>query len=403
MFDLIVLGGGAAGIFASLAAIEACPTAKVAVLEKTAVLLAKVRISGGGRCNVTHACFDPIALSKNYPRGNKELVGPFHRFQPLNTIEWFESKGVKLKTEADGRMFPITDRSETIIDALLEQAKKAGIEIYLKERIESVSKRASGFTIISKEGKTFSCKKLLLATGSSADGYLIAQQCGHSLQNPVPSLFTFNVPTSPLKELSGISFEKVRIEIKDTPFSQTGPFLITHFGFSGPAAIKLSAWAARFLFEKNYHAELVVNWLPELTAEEIFKKLTDLKLSSGQKKLFNENLFRLPKSFWHLFLDLLGESFKKKILDISLKDLRALANKLHADSYHIEGKTTHKEEFVTCGGVHLKEVNFKTLESKITPGLFFAGEILDIDGITGGFNFQSAWTTGYIAGTSSTI
>ncbi len=400
MYELIVIGGGAAGIFAAIAAKEARREARVALLEKSAVLLAKVRISGGGRCNVTHACFDPHALTQNYPRGSKELLGPFHRFQARDTMDWFESRGVKLKAEADGRIFPETNRSETIIDCLLSHAKELGIEIYLKERIQSVSKMEEGFEIQCRERK-FSCRSLLLATGSSSEGYKIAEQFGHTIVNPVPSLFTFNVPSSPLKELSGISFEKVQVQIKGAPLLQTGPLLITHFGFSGPAPLKLSAWAARYLFEKEYHVDLIINWLPQFSKQEIFKQLAEIKKSSGTKKLLSENIFKFPKSFWHLFLDLLGENFKKRINEISQKDLQLLADKLHEDCYQVEGKTTHKEEFVTCGGVALKEVHFKTLESKICPHLFFAGEILDIDGVTGGFNFQNAWTTGFIAGTSS--
>lgn len=343
-YDLIVVGGGAAGVFAAIHAKEANPDAKVLLLEKTAVPLAKVKISGGGRCNVTHSCFDPKILIQNYPRGGRELLGPFHRFQPRDTIDWFESKGVKLKTESDGRIFPTTDRSETIIECLLSHARKIGVEILLIQKVQTISK---GFEIVLKD-KTLTCRKLLLATGSNAEGFAWATSFGHSIQKPVPSLFTFNVPSSPLLELSGISVQKGKLQIG--PFSQTGPLLLTHFGFSGPAALKLSAWAARYLYEKEYRTQLVIDWLPE------------------------ENIFA-----------------KKLAKALSTHNLRA-------DPYQIEGKTTNKEEFVTCGGVTLKEVDFRTMESKICPGLYFAGEILDIDGVTGGFNFQSAWTTGFISG-----
>ncbi len=325
--ELIVIGGGAAGVFGAISAKEANPHREVVLLEKSAVLLAKVKVSGGGRCNVTHACFDPKLLVKNYPRGEKELLGPFHKFGPKETIEWFASRGVKLKTEKDGRMFPVTDSSETIISCLLNTAKKLGVEIRTRQKIENVEE--------------FKGKKLLLATGSSPDGYRWAKAFGHTIQSPVPSLFTFNVPTSPLKELSGVVVANVEVSVG--PFSQTGPLLITHFGFSGPVIIKLSAWAARYLHEKNYNTDFTIYWPEEL-----------------------------PKSL------------------LKIKDLPTV--------YRIEGKTTNKEEFVTCGGVTLKEVDFRTMESKIHPGLHFAGEILDIDGVTGGFNFQNAWTTGKLAG-----
>ncbi len=391
MYDLVVIGGGAAGIFAAIAAKQANSDAKVALLEKSAVLLAKVRVSGGGRCNVTHACFDPSQLIQNYPRGSNELRGPFHRFQPKDTIHWFEVRGVALKTESDGRIFPVSNSSETIIDCLLSEAKKLGVEIFLRQRIEKISKTESGFEV-----GPFSTRRLILATGSSLEGHKWAEQLGHSIQPPVPSLFTFNVPTSPLQSLSGISVDSVELKLKGSSLSQKGPLLITHFGFSGPAALKLSAWGARFLYEHAYKVELMINWLPELTEPKIFETLIQLKKSTPHKTLLSENVFRLPKNLWKTLL-----SDEKRLNDYSLKELQAFAHKLHSDIYQVEGKTTHKEEFVTCGGITLKEVNFKTMESKICSGLFFAGEILDIDGVTGGFNFQNAWTTGFIAGASA--
>ncbi len=384
--DYLIIGGGAAGIFAAIEAKRTHPKASVLLLEKSAVLLSKVRISGGGRCNVTHACFDPLLLSKNYPRGGKELIGPFHRFGPRDTVEWFESRGVKLKTESDGRMFPTTDSSETIIHCLLDEAKKLGVEIALRQKVEQIVKRDKGFLVNEIVTGT-----LLLATGSSPQGYEWARQLGHTIQEPIPSLFTFNVPSSPLLDLGGVSLI-AELKIGGTQLIQTGPLLLTHFGFSGPAAIKLSAWAARELHAKNYQVDLIVNWLPKHNIEELYQALVELKVSSPQRNLTTENLFNLPKNLWKRFTD------DRKIKDISNKDLRKLAEKLHADVYKVEGKTTNKEEFVTCGGVTLSEVNFQTMESKICPGLFFAGEILNIDGVTGGFNFQNAWTTGFIAG-----
>jgi predicted Rossmann fold flavoprotein len=389
MCDLIVIGGGAAGFFAALSAKSANPHAKVALLERSAVLLAKVKISGGGRCNVTHACFDPALLVQNYPRGSQELRGPFHRFQPRDTIHWFESRGVSLKAEKDGRVFPISDRSESIIECLLSEAHKLGVEIHLRQRLEAITKTEMGFTVGS-----FSCKRLILATGSSAEGHKWAEALGHSIQKPVPSLFTFNVPDSPLKELSGISVDEVELHIVGSSLTQKGPLLITHFGFSGPAALKLSAWGARFLHEQQYRVELAINWLPHLTAEQIFEQLSQLKKTAPQKPL--SNLFNLPKNLWRQLVN-----DERRLNDFSVKELQVLAQKLHRDVYQVDGKTTHKEEFVTCGGVTLREVNFKTMESKMCPGLYFAGEILDIDGVTGGFNFQNAWTTGYIAGSTA--
>ncbi|MDX8430409.1 MAG: NAD(P)/FAD-dependent oxidoreductase [Candidatus Algichlamydia australiensis] len=377
-YDLIILGGGAAGIFA---ACHAAKFARVLVVEKTAQLLSKVRISGGGRCNVTHSCFDPRELTQNYPRGSKELLGPFHKFGPQETIDWFSSRGVKLKTEKDGRMFPVTNSSETIINCLLKEAETLGVEIRTRTRIQSITKTENGFQL-----DNLHTKKLLLATGSSFQGHNFAKSLGHTIIDPVPSLFTFNVPNSPLKELSGIS---VPAKLTLDHFTQTGPLLITHFGFSGPAALKLSAFAARHLAEKKYCTPLTINWLPNFSPEQI-------KNANPKKLLSSENL--LPKSLWKTLIGPIGE---KKIATLSNQEIGQLTKKLQADTYQVEGKTTNKEEFVTCGGIPLREVNFKTMESKICPGLHFAGEILDIDGVTGGFNFQNAWTTSFLAGTKT--
>ena len=378
-YDGIIVGGGAAGFFAALAAKKSCPAARIAVLEKTAVLLSKVRVSGGGRCNVTHSCFDPVALSKNYPRGQKELIGPFHRFQPKDTVEWFESRGVPLKTETDGRMFPVADTSEAIISCLVNEAKNLGVDILLRQKIEKIAKEDDLFLLTVNGEVSFRAKKVILASGSSLEGHRFAEALGHTIQMPVPSLFTFNVPEFPLKELSGISFEKVKVSISDTSFSYEGPLLITHFGFSGPAVLKLSAWAARYLHEKQYNVDLVIQWVPK-TIESILAELRSLKEEKPNRTLVLENPFAFPKNFWKL---LLSDLSTKRLNDISLQELRRLAQKLYSDVYKVQGKTTHKEEFVTCGGVSLKEVHFKTMESKCSPGLFFAGEILDIDGITG--------------------
>jgi predicted Rossmann fold flavoprotein len=394
IYDLGVLGGGAAGIFGAIAAKEAAPHLQVVLFEKSGVLLSKVRVSGGGRCNVTHACFDPKKLIQHYPRGGRELLGPLHRFQPKDTIAWFEERGVKLKTEEDGRIFPVTDSSETIIRCLLTEAQKLGVEIYTHKRPQMVSKAEEGFRLEFPE--PLLCKNLLLATGSSKEGYAWATSLGHSIQEPVPSLFTLNVPTSPLKELSGVAVDPVRLRIAETSLVQEGALLITHFGFSGPAALKLSAWGARAFYEKAYNVDLYVHWVPLFSEEEVFQKLLRCKREEAHKNLLADNPFSLPKNLWRVLV----ASEEKRLADVSHAQLKGLAAKLCADRYRVEGKTTHKEEFVTCGGVALKEVDFKTMQSKICPDLFFAGEILDIDGVTGGFNFQNAWTTAYIAGAS---
>lgn len=398
-FDVIIIGGGAAGIFSAVQAKAFSPEATVLVIEKTAVVLAKVKVSGGGRCNVTHSCFDPRALSQNYPRGHKELIGPFHGFQPSDTIAWFEERGIALKTEEDGRIFPTTDSSQTIINCLLTEARDLGVEIRLRQKISDVKRIDSQFHLTTQDGTILVAKKLILATGSSPDGHRWAEELGHTIQSPVPSLFTFNVPSSPLTHLSGIAQNPVELQIAQTSFKQTGPLLITHFGFSGPAAIKLSAWGARLLHEKQYRVELLINWLPNLTREEITAKILKLKAQYPQKILLGENLFYLPKNLWKAFLDRCNVG-ERRLNDISSQAVQQLTNLLNRDSFAVEGKTTHKEEFVTCGGVDLKEVDFKTMQSKICPGLFFAGEILDIDGVTGGFNFQNAWTTGFLSGRS---
>lgn len=392
MRDLMVIGGGAAGIFAALAAKENSPTSNVLVLEKSAVLLSKVRVSGGGRCNVTHACFDPKRLVENYPRGQRELLGPFHFFQPRDTVEWFEKRGVYLKTESDGRMFPVTDSSSTIIDCLLNEAERLQIPILLRQKILSICKGVNYYEILFPEGKKLHTKKLVLATGSSKEGYEWASQLGHRVNEPVPSLFTFNIPYSPLSTLSGISVDPVEVTLPEAKLSQKGPLLITHFGLSGPAVLKLSAWGARFLHRCHYKTEVILNWLPDQTEEQLYQVLKETKEEFPQKLLSVANPFYLPKNLWKAFTE------DQKLISLPDKNLRKLAAKLHRDIYHIEGKTTHKEEFVTCGGVSLSEIDFKTMESKLSSGLFFAGEILDIDGVTGGFNFQNAWTTASLVG-----
>ena len=399
---IVVVGGGAAGFFAAITAKENNPDASVVLLEKTSQQLAKVRISGGGRCNVTHACFDPLLLTKNYPRGNKALIGPFHKFQPRDTIEWFESRGVELKTEADGRMFPASNTSQSIITCLMNEAEKNGVVIRLKQRLQEVSKANDLFQVILASGETLTCERLLIATGNSSEGHALAKSLGHSIHSPVPSLFTFNCPTSPLLDLSGIVVPNVEISVAGSSLMTTGPLLLTHWGFSGPAALKLSAWSARLLHEKEYRVSLTINWLPAHTLEALQTTLLNGRKERPQNNLCKENPFTLPKNLWNRLLELQGfrQGFQegRKVGELSNDDIQRLVQKLHGDSYEVNGKTTNKEEFVTCGGVDLDEVHFKTMESRICPGLFFAGEVLDIDAVTGGFNFQNAWTTGWLAG-----
>lgn len=364
MKNRIVIGGGAAGYFGAITKKSLYPDCKVTLLESSLKPLSKVRISGGGRCNVTHDCFDPHLLVKNYPRGSKELLGPFTRFGPKETWEWFSSRGVPLKVEKDGRVFPVSDSSQSIIDALQGEAKRVGVEIVLGTKVESVEKRGDLFVVKTKEG-LFEAEEVLLATGSQPIGYQIAKSFGHTIIDPVPSLFTFNVPASPLLELSGASAAPV--DLKLGKFVRSGPILLTHWGFSGPAVLALSAFAARYLNECGYQADLYIDWSK---AEALPKKLYKaLLLKAGLEK---EPVSKGERERFHQVL--------------------------HKDHYRIDGKSTHKEEFVTAGGVALKEVDFRTMESRLVNGLYFAGEVLDIDAITGGFNFQAAWTTGYISG-----
>lgn len=397
-FTIIIAGGGAAGFFAALAAKEANPDIRVLLLEKTGSLLSKVKVSGGGRCNVTHACFDPKVLVQNYPRGSRELIGPFTRFQPRDTIQWFESRGVHLKVEPDGRMFPVTDNSGTIIDCLLKEARKLNIEIQTKQRIEHIQKKDAGFQVSLASGEILDCQHILLAAGSSPQGHELAKTLGHTVQEPVPSLFTFNVPSSPLKDLAGISVEKATLHLEGTRLEQTGPLLITHWGFSGPAALKLSAWAARILHGLNYQAKLNIDWLPDAAKETIMEVLHKLRKEFPGHHLQNKNPFGLPKNLWKRLIELAGIDESKRLSEIGNEAFAHLCNRLKSDQYQVDGKTTYKEEFVTCGGVTLSEIDFKTMESRLCKGLFFAGEILDIDAVTGGFNFQNAWTTGWLAG-----
>lgn len=387
MLPIVCIGGGAAGVFAAIHAAKNHPDCQVILLEKSKVLLSKVKISGGGRCNVTHNQFDVKRLVQNYPRGSKALIGPFHRFQPKDTMKWFEDLGVSLKVEPDGRVFPVSNSSQTIIDTLMQALKDYKVEVRTLASVKRVEKETDHFILHLSDDTFIEAKSLLLATGSSKEGYEMAQSFSHTIVDPIPSLFTFNVPNDNLGDISGVSVEDVNIHIENTSFTQRGPLLITHFGFSGPAVLKLSAFAARWLHENNYQFTIKINWIPEYTRKELIERLIEAK----EKNLPYNWISPLSKSLFAKLTPI------KKLTHLSSKEIMQLAEKLQSDAYVVSGKTTNKQEFVTAGGVALDEVDFKTMQSKKEKGLFFAGEILDIDGITGGFNFQNAWTTAFIA------
>lgn len=401
---IAAVGGGAAGFFGAISAVTQNPSAKVVLFEAAGQPLRKVKISGGGRCNVTHNCFDPVELVKGYPRGAKELLGPFTHFGPKETVEWFEKEGVRLKTEADGRMFPVTDKSETVVDCLVQAAQKRGVQLRLGAKVKNivvVGRDVPEFEIELGNGSKEKIDRVLLATGGSPAGHRFAAALGHTIIPCVPSLFTFNVKDERIQGLAGISFDKVFLTLSDNKgnhLEQDGPMLITHWGLSGPSVLKLSAWGARMLSACNYQAALTVNFLPDLKADEISKKLADFKLQNGKKRVGSEKLFSIPARYWGRLVHAAGIAEETVWSSISKKQMNALVTELSAARFAVLGKGIFKEEFVTAGGVSLKEVDFKTMQSRVCPGLFLAGEILDIDGVTGGFNFQSAWTTGWIAG-----
>ena len=403
---IIVAGGGAAGIFAAITCAAAAPESDVTVLEKGPQFLSKVRISGGGRCNVTHACFEMAELAIRYPRGAHPLLGPFQIFQARDTVAWFEARGVKLKTEKDGRMFPLSDSSQTIIDCLLREARRAGVKLLANRGLERVVRRAQGgFELGLADRETLVCDRLLLATGGCrglAAGHL-AVSLGHALEPPVPSLFTFHVTTPWLRELAGISVESVEASVPDTKLKERGALLITHWGVSGPVILRLSAWGARALHSLTYEFPLQLNWLPDQSAEAIAAQLQSRRQSEAARLIVNTPLPSLPSRLWEKLVLAAGIAPDTRWAGLSRPAQHHLAQQLLRTQLPVSGKSLNKEEFVTCGGVRLSEVNFKTMESRICPGLFFAGELLDIDGITGGFNFQAAWTTGWIAGNTMAL
>ncbi len=367
------------------------------LLEKTAQFLGKVKISGGGRCNVTHSCFDPRELTTRYPRGERALLAPYQLFQASDTVAWFESRGVKLKTEKDGRMFPVTDSSQTIIDCLMHAAKSAGVKLRANCGVASVTQ---GFNLTLTNGETMTCDRLLLATGgcrAAAAGEL-AVSLGHTLVPPVPSLFTFHIETPWIRELAGVSLESVVATVPETKLRERGPVLLTHWGLSGPVILRLSAWGARVLQELDYKFSLHLNWLPDFTAEKISQELLARQKNQPAKLVVNAPIAPITARLWEQLVIAAGISRETRWADLSRSAQHNFIQHLIRTELQVTGKSLNKDEFVTCGGVRLNEVNFKTMESRICPGLYFAGELLDIDGITGGFNFQAAWTTGWIAG-----
>ena len=393
-FDIIIVGGGAAGFFTAISIVEKNPKMKVAILERGAEVLNKVRISGGGRCNVTHACFEPNELVKFYPRGEKELRGPFHQFGSGDTIEWFEKHGVELKIEADGRMFPVSNSSQTIIDCFLKATQKLGIAVLTGQSVQSIFKKDTLWKI-ETQNEHYLTEKLVLATGSNPKIWEMLQTFGHAVVSPVPSLFTFNIKDSRIKELPGVAAHAT-VKVKDTKLSSTGPLLITHWGMSGPAILKLSAWGARILNDKNYQFTIFINWLNDAEKDDIEKKLKDLKQEHAKKSVSKKSPFEITNRLWESLVLASGIEAETKWADLSKIQLQNLANQLTNGTFQVNGKSTFKEEFVTAGGIDLKEINFKTMESKLHENLYFAGEIVNIDAITGGFNFQNAWTSGFI-------
>ena len=424
---VIVVGGGAAGFFAAITCAEAAPEAEVTILERGPQFLSKVRISGGGRCNVTHACFDARELTARFPRGAHALLAPFKNFQASDTVAWFAARGVKLKTEADGRMFPVSDSSQTIIDCLMNAAKAAGVRLRLNAGVERVTKLPNGkFALMlgrvgsplpavvtrvndgaqrtarptEKSGETFDCDRLLLATGgcrAAAAGQL-AVSLGHTLETPVPSLFTFHIATPWLRPLAGISVESVEASVPGAKLRERGALLVTHWGLSGPAILRLSAWGARELHGFNYRFPLQVNWLPHLRAEAIAAELKSRRETQPARLVVNVPVTPLPLRLWEQLVLAAGIPRDTRWAALSRTAQHRLVQQLIRTELPVTGKSLNKDEFVTCGGVRLGEINFKTMERRICPGLHFAGELLDIDGITGGFNFQAAWTTGWLAG-----
>ncbi len=415
MLDVIIVGGGAAGFYAAIQMAELSPELNIAIFERGKTVLSKVKVSGGGRCNVTHGEFSPKELATNYPRGEKELLGPFHKHAPMDVMSFFEERGVPLKIEEDGRVFPKSDSSQSIINCLVGEAERLGVQVLKNSAVKAISKTEEGWQVTTMN-KHYQTKKLMLATGSNPKIWKQLENLGHHIVSPVPSLFTFNINDERLKGIQGISTyasvevmpkktfntDKKSLNLKskikeDAVLYADGPLLITHWGLSGPAILKLSAWGANLLHDYNYSFRIKVNWLPEYSTESMQAYLKELKEVEAKKTVMRTNVTELPRRLWKRLVEAADIEPDERWADMSKEQLQALAGQLTASSFKVEGKSTFKEEFVTAGGVDLKEINFKTFESKLHPNLYFAGEIINVDAITGGFNFQNAWTGAYIA------
>ena len=396
---LIVIGGGAAGFFCAINAARMNRSLKVTIIEKSNKLLSKVKVSGGGRCNVTHACFDIAEMSKRYPRGRHFVKKTFHQFFTTDIISWFEERGVKLKTEEDGRMFPVTDSSQTIINCLVQEANKFGVGILMNREVKKIEKQLSTFNLQLSTGENISANFVCVASGGYPKSSMFdwLRESGHTIEEPVPSLFTFNLPNHPITKLMGVSVENAKVKIQKSKLEEAGPLLITHWGLSGPAVLRLSAWGARELKIMNYEIRIIINWLSDYNEENLRKRFQELRDSNASQKVINKNSFGLPSRLWEFLAEQSGIKSEWRWADLPSVIQNKFIKNLCSYECEVKGKTTFKEEFVTAGGIKLNEVDASTMMSKKCQNLFFAGEVLDVDGITGGFNFQHAWTSGWVA------
>ena len=392
--DILIVGGGASGFFAAINIAEQHPNLKVTILERGKEVLTKVKVSGGGRCNVTHAEFIPQELVSNYPRGERELLGPFYTFMTGDTIAWFEKRGVALKIEEDGRIFPVSNSSQTIIDCFINEARTHNVEVLTNHPVISIVYDDNNWLVNTKTD-SFTCQKLIIATGSNPKIWNLLQELGHSVSSPVPSLFTFNIKDNRIKDIPGVVAKNVSVKVVDSNLETEGPLLITHWGMSAPSILKLSAFGALELAKRNYKFSIEVNFV-NLNYENVISRLNDIKKELNKKKVINYAQFDLPKRLWHQLVLASEINLETRWADCTKAQIENLANQLTSAIFKVDGKSTFKEEFVTAGGVNLKEVNFKTFESKLHKNLYFVGEVLNIDAVTGGFNFQNAWTGAYI-------
>ena len=399
MKKLVVIGGGAAGFFCAVNAARLNPSLEVIILEKTGKLLSKVKVSGGGRCNVTHSCFSIADMIKKYPRGEKFLKKAFHHFFTTDTISWFNGRGIELKTEADGRMFPASNTSQTIVDCMLDEAARYKVQIEINKAVESLSYTNDKWNLQLSSGSSIAADYVCIAAGGAPKSSQLEwlRKLGHNAEEPVPSLFTFNMPGNKITQLMGLSVENATVKIIGEKLQQSGPLLITHWGMSGPAVLKLSAYAARLLAEKNYEFSVTVNWLTDYNEISLKDKFQLLRFDLASQKIVNRNPFFLPSRLWEYLLEQSDVKPDIRWADLPAKEQNKLIKNLCAQEFAVKGKTTFKEEFVTAGGIKLDEIDVNTMQSKLHPGLFFAGEVINVDGVTGGFNFQNAWTTGWIA------